>query len=106
MTFTPHTITWTTLSGEATTDDNGYPVPGLPGEEIQSPCRYYPTSTKMLKNEDSTEVQQSCKIRFPKGAIIPHQFTSVVVKEGEVELYQGNVKVRNVGQLSGGWVEC
>lgn len=103
----PHFLKWRTLDGESTEDPViGYPIPGTPGEDIEQPCRFHPDRSKMLKNEDSTEILQVGKIRLSKGDAVPHLWASVlVVDEAGNEVYSGTVKNRFVGQLSGGWVE-
>lgn len=105
ISFTPHTITWTTPQGEATESPEGYPIPGTAGQTKTSPCRFHPQSNKMVKNEDSIESLQVGKIRFPLGAEIPHLYAKVLVTGSEGLVYEGYAKTRNVGQLSGGWID-
>lgn len=106
VTTRPHILKWRTKDGEAGTTAEGYPIPGTPGEEVTTSCRFYPEKSKMLKNEDSSEVMQEGKIRIEKGAAVPHLWASVIVKDLDgILIYEGLVKNRFVGQLSGGWVE-
>ncbi|RZK67654.1 MAG: hypothetical protein EOO95_02240 [Pedobacter sp.] len=102
----PHILKWRTLDAEAGETAEGYPIPGTRGEEVEQPCRFHPDRSKMLKNEDSTEILQVGKIRLSKGDAVPHLWASVLVHdEAGNEVYSGTVKNRFVGQLSGGWIE-
>ncbi|MCX3266543.1 hypothetical protein [Pedobacter agri] len=102
----PHILKWRTLDGSAGETPEGYPIPGTPGEDVEQPCRFHPDRSKMLKNEDSTEILQVGKIRLSKGDAVPHLWANVlVIDDAGNEVYSGTVKNRFVGQLSGGWVE-
>ncbi|RZM10380.1 MAG: hypothetical protein EOO88_48235 [Pedobacter sp.] len=102
----PHILKWNAPGTPAGETPEGYPIPGTPGEEVEQPCRFHSDRSKMLKNEDSTEILQVGKIRLSKGDAVPHLWASVlVVDEAGNEVYSGTVKNRFVGQLSGGWVE-
>jgi len=106
LSFRPHLMVWRIQDGEAGEDANGYPIPGIPGAVVEQECRYHPSSSKMLKNEDSTDILQTGKIRLSQGDSVPHLWASihVVTLAGDL-VYSGVVKNRFVGQLSGGWVE-
>ncbi|RZJ90973.1 MAG: hypothetical protein EOO20_06585 [Chryseobacterium sp.] len=102
----PHSLKWRTLDGPAGETPEGYPIPGTPGQDVEQPCRFHPDRSKMLKNEDSTEILQVGKIRLSKGDAVPHLWAKVlVIDDAGNEVYSGTVKNRFVGQLSGGWVE-
>lgn len=106
LSFRPHLMVWRTPDGESGEDENGYPIPGIPGVVIEQDCRYHPSSAKMLKNEDSTDILQTGKIRLSKGDSVPHLWATIHVVDLEGNsVYSGTVKNRFVGQLSGGWVE-
>ena len=102
----PHILKYNapgTPSGET---PEGYPIPEVPGQSIELPCRFHPDRSKLLKNEDSTEILQVGKIRLSKGDNVPALWTPIHVTDLEGnEVYFGIVKNRFVGQLSGGWVE-
>jgi len=100
----PHVLKWRTADGEATQRPEGYPIPGAPGEEKQTPCRFHLGSngaTKTFKNEDSTEVLQVGTIRCDVGEV-PQVNQSVKV----IDAYNGYVHFEGIiravykGQLS------
>lgn len=92
----PHVMIWSTPAGEATFDPiTEYPIPGTPGSEQITPCRFHDSMGrgKVYKNEDSTESVQVGTIRLDAGVDLPSKGSMVVVKdEDERVIYEGTVK--------------
>lgn len=107
VTLTPNTIYWNALANDAVVDpETGYMTPGSEGASKESPCRFYPKSNKVFKNEDSTESIQVGKIRIPKNCEVPYVGAKVLVVDSVGGLvYEGLAKTRFDGQLTGGWIE-
>ena len=85
-----HTLIFT-LPGTGGGEDpvTGFPIPEVPGAEVQVECRFHQSSSKLLKNEDSTESQQVGRIRVAIGAPMPRQWQNIRVVEGDVVHYSG-----------------
>ncbi|AMR34137.1 hypothetical protein A0256_23145 [Mucilaginibacter sp. PAMC 26640] len=102
MEFKPHTLTYRLPGIPGGIDASGFPLPDQPGELVQIPCRFHADSSKVFKNEDSTEVDQVGRIRLNPGDIVPAVGTIVTVTNdtGEVQ-FTGPVRERYEAQLSG-----
>lgn len=102
MDFRPHTLKYNAPGISQGDDEYGYPLPDLPCEVIIVPCRFHQDSSKVFKNEDSTETQQVGRIRLDSGVIIPQVGTDVTVtnQDGIVQ-FKGPVRERYEGQMSG-----
>lgn len=88
-------MTWTTPAGEATTSVEGYPIPGTPGTEQTTPCRFHDSMGrgKVYKNEDSTETIQVGTIRCDANIDLPVKGSLVIVKDEDDRIvYEGTVK--------------
>jgi hypothetical protein len=99
VTFTrfPHVLHWTTPAGESTEDPGtGYTIPGAPGENKQTPCRYEMDSSKEFKNEDNTTTQQKGKIFIPDGSEYPSRGSNVRV---EPNMFAGQIRDIYTGKL-------
>ncbi|RZM22428.1 MAG: hypothetical protein EOO88_29470 [Pedobacter sp.] len=84
----PHLMTYTTAGIPGGEDpETGLPLPDQSGEVVEVPCRFHQESSKVYKNEDSTEVAQVGRIRFDAGITVPTVGTIVSV----VNLLTGNV---------------
>lgn len=95
MNFRPHTMFWRTPDGEATESPEGYPIPGTPGTEMQTPCRFHDSMGrgKVYRNEDSTETIQVGTIRIDPNVDLPEKGSMVrVVDEDDRLIYEGTVK--------------
>ena len=97
----PHVLKWRTLDGPAGETPEGYPIPGTPGEDREIGCRFHLESSKVYKNEDSTEVTQVGQIRCDVG-IIPQvgQMIEVIDKTTNYIHFSGIVREVFKGQLS------
>lgn len=95
----PHVLKWRTLDGASGETPEGYPIPGTPGEEKEVGCRFHLESSKVYKNEDSTEVAQVGQIRCDVGEI-PQVGQMVQVGEGDYVHFSGIVREVFKGQLS------
>lgn len=92
----PHTLKWRTKDGPVGESPEGYPIPGIPGQPMVTPCRFHLGGNKEYKNEDSTIVNQIGTIRVDAEQEIPEAGMFVVV-EGH---FQGIIKAVYRGQLS------
>ena len=74
-----HTLTFT-LPGTGGGEDpvTGLPLPEVPGSQVAIDCRFHQNSTKVLKNEDSTESLQVGRIRVAIGSVMPKMWQNVV----------------------------
>ena len=88
-----HTLTFN-LPGTGGGEDpvTGLPLPEVPGEAVQVACRFHQNSTKVLKNEDSTESLQVGRIRVAIGSVMPKMWQNVVVTEGDLVHFSGPVR--------------
>lgn len=103
FTTRPHILTYTTPGIPGGEDGNGFPLPDQPGDIVTVPCRFHQDSSKVFKNEDSTEVAQVGRIRLDAGVAVPIVGTVVTVtstESGAVQ-FSGPVRERYEGQLSG-----
>lgn len=103
LTRRPHILTYTTPGIPGGMDGNGFPLPDQPGAVVQVPCRFHQESSKVFKNEDSTETAQVGRIRLDPGAVVPKVGTVVTVtnlSNGAVQ-FKGPVRERYEAQLSG-----
>ncbi len=94
--FRPHIMTWTTPDGEPSEDENGYPVPGSPGEIKEIPCHWHLGGNKEYRNEDNRITRQKGRIRIDVGVEMPEVGQEVEV----VGHFKGEVKDIYRGQLS------
>jgi transcription antitermination factor NusG len=95
----PHILKWRTLDSPSGETPEGYPIPGTPGEDKEIGCRFHLESSKVYKNEDSTEVAQVGQIRC-NVCIIPQVGQMVQVVEGDYVHFSGIVREVFKGQLS------
>lgn len=104
ITLRPHILTYTTPGIPGGEDPvTGFPIPDQPGQTVQAPCRFHQDSSKVFKNEDSTEVAQIGRIRLDAGMVVPPVGTEVTVTSvasGEVQ-FKGPVRERYEAQMSG-----
>ncbi|WP_231492208.1 hypothetical protein [Pedobacter sp. Leaf170] len=103
LSLRPHTLKWTTAGGPPTEDPvTGYPIPGTPGEAKEIACRFHLESTKVYKNEDSTESRQIGQVRCDVGTIPEVGQTIEVVNNQNPSIVHFSGVVRAVfhGQLS------
>jgi hypothetical protein len=94
---------YTTAGTPGGEDANGLPLPDHPGNHVSVPCRFHADSSKVYKNEDSTEVSQVGLIMLEAGIDVPPVGTVVTVTDaisGETQ-FNGPVRERHVAQLSG-----
>lgn len=99
----PHIMTYDLPGIPGGEDDNGYPLPDVPGQSVNVPCRFHQDSSKVFKNEDSTESVQVGRIRLDAGVVVPEVGTMVVVtnaESGKVQ-FSGPVRERYEAQMSG-----
>lgn len=93
----PHIMLWVTNSQSGGTDnETGYPLPDIPGQAIETPCRFHLGGTKVFKNEDSTEVNQIGTIRLDAGNSLPTPGSQINV----VGHFSGIVRSVYKGQLT------
>ena len=98
----PHIMSYNTTGTPGGSDANGFPLPDVPGELVEVPCRFYAESSKVYKNEDSTEVAQVGRIRLDAGVSVPAVGTIVTVTSAAgVVQFAGPVRERYEGQMSG-----
>lgn len=96
----PHTLHWTGPAGESTIDPEwGVPVPGLPGEAMSAACMYQLAPSKQVQNKDSVMVFQNGNVYLDNGSAYPDRGSSVVVMNGDVQMFAGEVVDVFVGQL-------
>jgi hypothetical protein len=96
-------MSYTTTGQIGGSDANGFPLPDVPGEVVEVPCRFHAVSSKTYKNEDSTETAQVGRIRLDAGVVVPEVGTVVTVRSatsGTVQ-FHGPVRERYEAQLSG-----
>ena len=102
MDFRPHIMTWQTKGTDPVYEDGtGYEIsPGIPGETISIPCRFYLGGVKLLKNEDNEVTNQIGKIRVDVDSRLPELQGLVSVTEGELVHFEGRIKDIYHGQLT------
>ncbi|MEO6522243.1 MAG: hypothetical protein ABIN91_11235 [Mucilaginibacter sp.] len=100
--FKPHTLSYTTPGTPGGEDSNGFPLPDQPGTAVSVPCRFHADSSKVFKNEDSTEVNQIGRIRLDAGVTVPAVGAIVIVADhaGGIQ-FTGPVRERYEAQMSG-----
>lgn len=101
----PHTLNWTQEGAVSTKDpETGFPVVGVPGEEVQSACRYENFrggSTKHWTNKANETVIQKGTIYVKKGEEIPTKFSTVRVTSPENgRIFEGEILNVYIGQLN------
>jgi hypothetical protein len=88
-----HTLIFTLPgTGGGFDEVTGFPIPETLGPEVRVECRFHQNSTKVLKNEDSTESQQVGRIRVAIGALMPRQWQNIRVVEGDLVHYEGTAR--------------
>lgn len=93
----PHVMLWVTNSQPGGVDNStGYPLPDIPGQAIETPCRFHLGGTKIFKNEDSSEVAQVGSIRLDAGNSLPVPGSKIEV----VGHFSGVVRSIYRGQIS------
>lgn len=101
----PHTTTWF-REGTPSTEDpvTGFPVPGIPGEEVSAESRYENFrggSTKEWRNKKNETVLQRGTIYLRKGQPIPVKFETVTVVSPEYGImFEGEILNVYAGQLN------
>lgn len=94
---------WRTKDGESSVSAEGYPIPGIPGVDMETPCRYHDTTGngKVYRNEDKEERVQVGKIRCDVGPVPEEgQLIEVVdIVSGE-QMFKGTVKEIYQARLS------
>jgi hypothetical protein len=103
ITKRPHILTYTTAGITGGEDENGFPIEGTPGELVSVPCRFHQDSSKVFKNEDSTETAQVGRIRLDAGVAVPEVGTDVTVVNARslAVQFKGKVRERYEAQMSG-----
>lgn len=96
----PHVMKWRTKDGAILIDENGYESPGIPGQSVETPCRYHSgggkSGRKSYMIDDGTTVIQQGTIRVDVGQDLP-QVGDLVVVEG---FFSGPVREVYEGQLT------
>jgi hypothetical protein len=92
--FRPHTLSFQLPGTPGGQDDDGLPTEGTPGLVIQYPCRFHSESSKVFKNQDSTEVAQVGTIRLDVVDLLPTPGQTVSVTDGRngMQLFAGPVR--------------
>lgn len=94
--FRPHTMIWRTKDGPSGETPEGYPLPGIPGIVIETPCRFHLGGNKEFKNEDSNIVKQVGTIRLDPSVELPEEGMSINIPD----YFSGIVRGVFKGQLS------
>jgi len=101
MELKPHTLTYTLPGTSGGQDANGFPLPDAEGQAVSVECRFHADSSKIYKNEDSTEVAQVGRIRLNAGVAVPAVGTIVTITNANGIQFEGPVRERYEGQMSG-----
>jgi len=101
--FRPAILSWTTPGTPGGEDENGFPIPEIPGVLVQVPARFVSGGTKTFKNEDSIEVVQNGRIRFDAGGTVPLKYQIVRVTEGDRVHFEGPAMEIYTGGHLKGW---
>lgn len=98
----PHTLSFQLPGTPGGQDDDGLPTEGTPGLVIQYPCRFHLESSKVFKNQDSTEVAQIGTIRLDEVDLLPTpgQTVSVTANRNGAILFTGPVRESYPASLS------
>lgn len=97
------TLSWTLPGTPAGEDENGFPVPGTPGETVTAQARYenYTGRIKEWRASDSEVVEQRGTIYVKKGQPVPMKFETVtVIREGQGVTFEGEALNVYQGQLN------
>ncbi|RZJ86762.1 MAG: hypothetical protein EOO20_17600 [Chryseobacterium sp.] len=94
----PHVLKFTLPGTPPTVDENGYDVPGIPGEEVEIPCRYHPSGKdrKQFTLDDGSVIVQQGRIRLDVGSLLPKVGQSIDVPG----YFTGVVRDTYKGQLT------
>ena len=99
-----HVMAWTGEGSPPTEDENGFPVPGSPGESYTAACRYENFrggSTKSWQNKKNETVLQRGTVFVKKGEILPKKFETVTVTDPDgVVVFEGELLNVYKGQLN------
>lgn len=98
----PHTLSFQLPGTPGGQDEDGLPTEGTPGLVIQYLCRFHSESSKVFKNQDSTEVAQVGSIRLDVVDHLPKVGEVVTVTDNRNgnELFTGPVRESYPAQRS------
>lgn len=97
-------VSWQLAGTPATKDENGFPVPSIPGETVTAMGRYENftgTGRKEYTNRDGQVILQKGTIFIKKGQPAPNKFESLIVTSPEFEeVFEGEALNVYEGQLN------
>lgn len=89
----PHILQWLTEGTPPSEDENGFPIPGTPGETLEAKCRYenWKGEKREFIGADGATILQKGIIYIKFGELVPERFQTLTVigKDGVDVIFEG-----------------